>query len=151
MLFVELSRKKRARKSRKRIKLLEQDSRCYFCKKEVNFENSGVFRFKGVSGKPRERVLACLECIYKQRREESGGRSTKRRQKLLKEDSRCYYCNCDLTLENSTLDHIVPRAKKGENKAENIVLSCYTCNHRKGTKTATQFLAILHSERRRIA
>lgn len=151
MLFVEPPRKKRARKSNKRIKLLEQDPSCHFCTSEVNFENSGIFRLKGVGGKPREKVLACLECIYKHRREESGGRSTKRRQKLLEKDPHCFYCNCDLDLDNSTLDHLIPRASKGPNKVENIVLSCYTCNHRKGTKSATEYLAILNAEKRRIA
>lgn len=150
MLFVKPPKKRRARKSNKRIKLLEQNPCCHFCGIEVNCENSGVFKVK-VDNNEQEKVLACLECIYKRRREESGGRSTRRRQRLLEENPHCFYCGCDLTVDNSTLDHLVPRAKKGPNKSENIVLSCYTCNHRKGTKTAAQYLAILNAEQRRIA
>ena len=150
MLFVEPpNRKKRSRRSNKRIKLLEQDPSCHFCGGEVNYENSGIFKINANGAK--EKVLACLECIYKHRREDSGGRSTRRRQRLLDENPHCFYCNCDLSLENSTLDHLVPRAQKGPNKSGNIVLSCYTCNHRKGTKSAAQYLAILNAEKRRIA
>jgi hypothetical protein len=138
-------KKKRKKKNRRR-KLLEQDPHCHFCGREVNFDDSGVFKLAA----QKEKVLACLECIYKHRREQyEGGRSTRRRKRLLEQDPRCYYCQCDVTLENSTLDHLVPRAKKGKNTVDNIVLSCYTCNHRKGTKTAAEFLAILEAERER--
>jgi len=57
-----------------------------------------------------------------------------KRAKLLKEDPYCYYCGCRLTLDDSTLDHALPRSKGGTDEWSNLVLACYECNQDKGDK-----------------
>jgi len=55
-----------------------------------------------------------------------------RRRRLLDKDPRCQYCLRPLTLDTSTLDHIVPRCAGGANETHNFALVCRKCNHRKG-------------------
>lgn len=45
----------------------------------------------------------------------------------------CWYCGLKLTIETSTLDHVVPRSKGGLN-SNNTVLACKTCNAEKGSR-----------------
>jgi len=42
----------------------------------------------------------------------------------------CYYCGCDVS-ENYHIEHFIPLAKGGSNNAENIVISCRSCNQSK--------------------
>ena len=44
----------------------------------------------------------------------------------------CCYCNSILTLNNVTLDHIVPYSKKGTFNATNLTVSCASCNSKRG-------------------
>lgn len=65
-------------------------------------------------------------------------RKTNNRKKKLKLhalDPRCTYCRATLTLEEATIDHIVPLSRGGSrNGWRNMVLSCLPCNQRKGDK-----------------
>lgn len=142
-----------------RQNLIAKNPYCYFCQKKVTFEDSGLFRFSNKNPYNREngihigepsKVLACLDCIYKKRYPIQSGNSKnqKKREKLLKKDAHCYYCKCNVTLETSTLDHLVPRAKGGKNSLDNLVLCCYVCNHKKGTRTAEEFLKFLAEEKK---
>lgn len=56
------------------------------------------------------------------------------RKNILRRDGhRCQYCGkTELTL---TVDHIIPKAKKGEETWENLVTACVECNNRKGDRT----------------
>jgi 5-methylcytosine-specific restriction endonuclease McrA len=55
----------------------------------------------------------------------------RKRQQLLEIDPHCKYCRCPLTLENSTLDHVIPLSKGGGNHIQNLVLACSDCNQKK--------------------
>jgi len=46
----------------------------------------------------------------------------------------CQYCGTGLTYEKSTLDHVIPKSRGGEDKWENLVLCCAPCNYKKGNK-----------------
>lgn len=48
----------------------------------------------------------------------------------------CYYCKCVLSEDTLTLDHLLPIKLFPElrNANNNIVPSCYTCNHLKGSR-----------------
>lgn len=56
------------------------------------------------------------------------------RKNILRRDGhRCQYCGkSEPTL---TIDHIVPKARKGEDSWENLVAACVQCNNRKGDRT----------------
>ena len=49
----------------------------------------------------------------------------------LKAERQCSYC---YSMDNLSIDHMIPSAKKGSNYAENLILACKTCNSSKGSK-----------------
>lgn len=56
------------------------------------------------------------------------------RKNILRRDGhRCQYCGrSDVSL---TVDHIIPKARSGEETWENLVTACVACNNRKGDRT----------------
>lgn len=68
--------------------------------------------------------------------------SQKEINKLLeKHDNKCFYCKIEVHRGiNLHLDHETPLARGGEHKIENLVPACKSCNLRKGTKTAAEFM-----------
>jgi len=56
------------------------------------------------------------------------------RKNILRRDSfKCVYCGrSDLPL---TIDHVLPKAKGGEDIWENLVTACVVCNNSKGDRT----------------
>lgn len=74
-------------------------------------------------------------------------RSVKRRKKVVKfsrenvysrDKGRCQYCSRRVARPESTYDHIVPRSQGGKTTWENIVISCISCNQKKGGRTPQQ-------------
>jgi hypothetical protein len=57
---------------------------------------------------------------------------------LLGDRQTCQYCNRILPLKLLTLDHVVPRSRGGAGTWENLVASCYVCNHRKADRTPAE-------------
>jgi 5-methylcytosine-specific restriction endonuclease McrA len=59
------------------------------------------------------------------------------RKNIFRRDSyKCAYCGrSDLPL---TVDHIIPRARGGEDSWENLVTACVHCNNKKGDKTPAE-------------
>jgi 5-methylcytosine-specific restriction endonuclease McrA len=49
----------------------------------------------------------------------------------VRDDGKCRRCG---SRQNLHYDHIIPRARGGTNKKENIQLLCQTCNLRKGVR-----------------
>ena len=50
----------------------------------------------------------------------------------------CQYCSKQLTYEESTVDHVLPRSRGGRNTWSNLVLCCSACNTKKGDKTPAE-------------
>ena len=44
----------------------------------------------------------------------------------------CQYCNNKFSIDDLTMDHIVPRSRGGQKTWDNIVASCMRCNQKKG-------------------
>jgi 5-methylcytosine-specific restriction endonuclease McrA len=56
------------------------------------------------------------------------------RKNILRRDGfRCQYCGNTST--PLTIDHIIPRSRKGDDTWENLVAACIYCNNRKGNRT----------------
>ena len=52
----------------------------------------------------------------------------------LRDQFTCQYCNTKHTMDELTVDHVVPRAKGGKTCWDNVVIACKTCNVAKGAK-----------------
>lgn len=63
-------------------------------------------------------------------------------EQLARQKHRCYYCNAKLGEKRNSYhaDHIVPLSKGGTNYIDNIVLTCPTCNLKKGDKLLHEWL-----------
>lgn len=59
------------------------------------------------------------------------GRSRKHRKRLLVDHPFCKYCGIGLSIDTSTIDHVVPLCKGGRWNKDNLVLSCQMCNRTK--------------------
>src|SRR5690606_41406381 len=44
----------------------------------------------------------------------------------------CYYCYNQFSINQLTVDHVIPRSKGGKSVWENCVTACHTCNYKKG-------------------
>lgn len=58
----------------------------------------------------------------------------RKRKKLLEKSNVCFYCGIVLHIDNSTIDHKIPRSKSGTNNIKNLVLACEKCNSEKGDR-----------------
>ena len=60
---------------------------------------------------------------------------------LLRDGRNCPYCGVKFnTIEDITLDHVVPKSLGGSDSNKNLLLSCQECNQRKGNMLLTQFI-----------
>ena len=50
----------------------------------------------------------------------------------------CFYCKG--VLDKYHIEHMIPLSRSGMHDIKNIVLSCPTCNLRKGARTAEEFM-----------
>ena len=55
----------------------------------------------------------------------------------------CAGCRVHFPFRNLTVDHVVPRAKGGQDNPENLQLLCGACNSKKGTGTQAELVAKL--------
>lgn len=60
-------------------------------------------------------------------------RRLSRRAVFYRDGFRCQYCGKQS--KDLTLDHILPRSRKGPHEWENVVSACIPCNHRKAGQT----------------
>jgi DNA-directed RNA polymerase subunit RPC12/RpoP len=63
---------------------------------------------------------------------------------LERDGFRCQYCGrAGLSLEEGTVDHIIPISLDGHHKAENLRAACRPCNSRRGPKSIEEFRFLL--------
>jgi 5-methylcytosine-specific restriction endonuclease McrA len=56
-----------------------------------------------------------------------------RKASLIKEfGSKCWWCECTLSSDKLTLDHLKPKSKGGSDSLENLRLACFPCNNSRG-------------------
>jgi 5-methylcytosine-specific restriction endonuclease McrA len=54
---------------------------------------------------------------------------------LLRDNFVCQYCGRRPHVRDLTVDHVMPRAKGGTTRWNNVVAACRECNHHKGSRT----------------
>jgi HNH endonuclease len=65
-----------------------------------------------------------------------------------REGGKCFYCLRRIPRRSRCLDHVVPRAKSGQNSYRNLVSCCAACNWQKADHAAEDFLRQLYREGR---
>ena len=65
---------------------------------------------------------------------------------LEREGYSCFYCLASVTEENCELDHVVPKATVENNSYRNIVVSCHSCNRKKGDQNAQEYLRVIYRQ-----
>lgn len=61
-----------------------------------------------------------------------------RRNLMIRDQFQCQYCGRRPSLRDLNVDHVVPRSRGGPDSWENLVVSCRTCNLRKGRRTPVE-------------
>lgn len=56
----------------------------------------------------------------------------------LRDKGQCQYCGVKISLTEFTYDHVVPRVQGGKTNWNNVVISCTSCNQRKGGRKPEQ-------------
>ena len=54
-------------------------------------------------------------------------------------NGRCAICGAELSRENMTISHKIPLSRGGDNGMDNLMLSCWECNHAKNNLTMEEF------------
>ena len=107
---------------------------CLFFRKEYKFyKNIAVVGIKKNDRKVRRRTK---------------GYSKKFLQKH--SDTNCIYCKTKLNPENSSVDHIIPISKGGNNSQLNLVVVCRECNNERGDLEFKTYLKIKNEEFKKI-
>ena len=57
---------------------------------------------------------------------------------LEKYGRKCFYCG--KTVSDFEVEHMLPKARGGSNRIDNLTLSCHNCNQKKDTLTAEEFI-----------
>ena len=52
-----------------------------------------------------------------------------------RDNNQCQYCGNHFSLDNLTMDHVIPKSRGGKNTWENLVAACKKCNQKKGSRT----------------
>ena len=52
----------------------------------------------------------------------------------------CFYCGTRLAIMDGTFDHKIPFDRGGDNRLNNVVRCCMSCNRRKFNKTPEEFV-----------
>jgi 5-methylcytosine-specific restriction endonuclease McrA len=72
-----------------------------------------------------------------------------RRNIYARDGNRCQYCGKRYPSSELSLDHIIPRSRKGPTSWENLVCACVKCNVKKGGRTPAEAGLTLIREPRR--
>lgn len=66
------------------------------------------------------------------RADRKGKTRQKRRMLIQRKGNRCHWCGAEVTLDTSTIEHVIPLARGGLDNSNNRVLACKPCNHGRG-------------------
>ncbi|MGD0777609.1 MAG: HNH endonuclease [Candidatus Solibacter sp.] len=89
--------------------------------------------------------------LMKYRRMPRQNRSVSRKGILLRDGSCCQHCGARLPSGSLTLDHVVPKSRRGLSTRENLVACCFACNNKKGGRTPQGAGMVLARQPRQIS
>lgn len=85
--------------------------------------------------KPEEALAMCFkQPESKGAKDLRSGNSRRKRAKMLQKIRCCKWCGVELTLDTSTIEHVIPLASGGLDNANNRTLACKPCNESRGNK-----------------
>jgi 5-methylcytosine-specific restriction endonuclease McrA len=131
------------------IRILHQEF-CPCCHARLDYDNAHIISVRS-SGKREygHQIMVCEDCVddrecsHKRCNACPPGKSVYAifRYQKWKEDPYCYYCETRMRLCDTTVDHVVPKSKGGEDRDKgNFVLSCRTCNRDKDSMSEEEFM-----------
>ncbi|MCP5118004.1 MAG: HNH endonuclease [bacterium] len=88
-----------------------------------------------VHSERRRMLLPSVIRLLEYRRIPHQTRALTRRNILMRDRYTCQYCELTRPAGELTLDHVIPRSRKGGSSWENLVACCIPCNNRKGNRT----------------
>ena len=89
--------------------------------------------------------------LIRYRRFPRQNRAVSRKGIILRDGSACQYCGAKLPSGSLTLDHVVPRSRRGLSTWENLVACCFGCNNIKGDRTPAEAGMTLLKQPRQIS
>lgn len=60
-----------------------------------------------------------------------------------RDEGKCYICGVEVAFMEMYLDHVLPLARGGSNRKDNLRVCCGRCNSAKGAMTLSEYLATL--------
>lgn len=67
----------------------------------------------------------------------------------MRDGYRCMYCGEQFTLDQLTLDHVIPISRGGKDTWSNVVTACKSCNHKKGNHYLEEIgMSLIHRPQR---
>jgi 5-methylcytosine-specific restriction endonuclease McrA len=112
-----------------------------YCKKYPEKVNANAKRWR--ENNPEKFKILCARRTARERSMEGDFTLEEWNSKLEEYNYRCAYCGCELNTETITIDHMIPIVRGGTNYIDNLVPACRSCNSRKHTKTAEEYLGEL--------
>ena len=65
-----------------------------------------------------------------------------KRSLFVRDNGNCQYCGKTLSINNMTIDHVVPKSKGGKTSWKNCVACCRMCNIKKSNKSLSQLIDV---------
>ena len=81
---------------------------------------------------PNQQIFLLLKEKFHLKNEMSHYSFLSRNNVIIRDGINCMYCNTELSLNDMTIDHIIPRSKGGSNTLVNLTISCTSCNTERG-------------------
>lgn len=83
---------------------------------------------------PQKAVEMCFDppSIHGAPKDSRSTHSRAIRRRMLRKGKECHWCGVELTLDTSTIDHVIPLHRGGLDNANNRVLACEPCNSKRG-------------------
>jgi 5-methylcytosine-specific restriction endonuclease McrA len=72
-----------------------------------------------------------------------GAAARKKKAFLYISRKKCCWCKKPLSIEEATLEHLVPRCYGGTNELGNLTLACYECNNRRGNLISGKYATLV--------